>query len=347
MKKIITIILCASMVMAAGCCRKNSDTHLQRGTDPSSLDSGVQAYLQDLRDLGGTSELNSVMVLKDGKVIEEYYDVCYGPDFLNICWSASKTFTATAVGFAVQDRLLTVDDKVVDLLPKDKLPQSINDTLAALTVKNLLTMSSGFKLDPIGPTGSLKLENPTLTVLEGGFKFFPGEYFAYNSHNTYLLSEIVTNLTGKFVEDYLKEKLFEPLGIRNWHWDVSKEGYNMGGWGLYITTESLAKMGQFFLQKGKWDGRQLLDEKWIADAMSPQIWQRGDGPAEDDDWGYGYGYQMWCNTVGGGARLDGAHGQFSLICPDKNAVIVVTENGGPTGKMLKAIWKDIYDIIPD
>ena len=341
MKRII--ILAALAMAAVGCtCTKDSQ-HFPKAENFGALDEGVQLYLQDLRDIGSTNELNSVMVIKDGKVLEEWYDACYGPDFLNICWSASKTFTATAVGFAVQDGLLSVEDKVVSFLDEDMLPEHVGDTLASLTVYDCLRMASGLKTDPIGPTGSLKLKTPTKTVLEAGFKFAPGEKYAYNSHNTYLLSVIVSKVTGKLVQDYLQEKLFTPMGICNYHWDISAEGYNMGGWGLYITTESLAKMGQFFLQKGMWNGKQLLDSKWIEAAMSPQICQKGE-KVEGDDFASGYGYQMWCCTHGA-ARLDGAHGQWSIICPEKNAVIVITQNCNKPHKIFPSIWTRLYDRI--
>ncbi len=337
--------LAAAAALSMLICSCNADTqHFPKAENFGSLGEGVQEYLQDIRDLGGTYELNSIMVIKDGKVLEEYYDCCYGPDFLNICWSASKTFTATAVGFAVQDGLLDIHDKVVDRLPANMLPEHISDTLASLDIYNLLRMASGLSIDPIGPTGSGKLKESTKTVLEAGFKYFPGEKYSYNSHNTYLLSVIVSLTTGKPLHEYLQEKLFTPLGIRRYHWDQSAEGFDCGGWGLYITTESLAKMGQFFLQKGQWKGKQLLDKEWIEAAMSPQIYQRGGQKVEGDDWGLGYGYQMWC-CEHGAARLDGAHGQWSVICPEKNAVIVITENIGNTHVAFKSMWSRIYDRI--
>ena len=117
----------------------------------------------------------------------------------------------------------------------------------------------------------------------------------------------------------------------------------MGGWGLYITTESLAKMGQFFLQKGEWNGVQLLNKEWIEAAMSAQIYQEGE-PVDGNDSALGYGYQMWC-CQHGAARLDGAHGQWSIICPEKNAVIVITQNSNNARTSIKSVWTRIYDKI--
>lgn len=343
MKKIFIIL--AAFCALTSCTQVQSDTkHLRRADDFGRIDGSIHAYLEGLRGVHGTGELNSLMVLKDGEVLAEYYDNCYGPDFRNICWSASKSFTSTAIGFAIQDGLLTLDSKLVDFLDEDMLPETISDTLAGLNVYDLLRMASGLRLDPIGDTGSGRLKNPTRTVLEGGFKFAPGTQYAYNSHNTYFLSVIVTKVTGKLVSEYLQEKLFDELGIRNYVWEVSAEGYEMGGWGLYITTEGLAKMGQFYLQKGKWNGKQLLNEEWCDQAMGIQIIQKGEIEPENER-GCGYGYQMWKNTVGGGARFDGAHGQFVLICPDKNAVIVLTGNTTKPYDAIKYVWSEIYAAI--
>ncbi len=338
-----TLVTAAALILCCGCQTRDTK-HLKRAADFGRIDDGIQAYYEDLRAIHSTGELNSVMVLKDGEILAEYYDNCYGPDFRNICWSASKTFTSTAIGFAIQDGLVSLDDKLIDFLDEDMLPERISDTLASLNVYNLLRMSSGFKLDLIGNTGSGREKTPTRTTLEGGFIFAPGQMYKYNSLNTYMLSVIVTKVTGMLLEDYLNEKLFKELGIRNYHWDKSQEGYNIGGWGLYITTESLAKMGQFYLQKGIWNGKRLLNEEWFDQAMSAQIYQKGE-PIEGDDSASGYGFQMWVNSVGGGARLDGAHGQWVLVCPDKNAVIVVTENVKDTRTAIKAIWQDIYPLI--
>lgn len=340
MKYFYVVAIAASVLFVSSCCGTDTQ-HFAKADNFGALDEGVREYIQDIRGFGSTSEVNSIMVLQHGKVVEEWYDNCYGPDFRNICWSASKTFTATAVGFAVQDGLLSLDTKLVDVLDESMLPETVSDTLASLDVYNLLRMSSGLKLDPIGATGSLLEPTPTRTVLDGGFTFAPGERYKYNSHNTYLLAVMVASVTGKQVPEYLEEKLFKPMGIRNYYWDESAEGYCMGGWGLYITTESLAKMGQFFLQKGVWKGRRLLNADWIEQAMSAQIYQKGE-PVEGDDKALGYGYQMWvCQH--GAARLDGAHGQWSIICPEKDAVIVVTQNTNNTSGAIKSVWSRLYD----
>lgn len=336
------LAICAALLLSA--CNPGKDTqHFAKADDFGRIDSSITDYLKELRSIGGTNELHSVMVLKDGKKLAEYYDVCYGPDFLNICWSASKTFTATALGFAVQDGLVKIEDKLVDILPQEMLPEAVSDTLRSLDLYNLLRMSSGLH-DDIGNIGSGKELHPTKNGLSKGFLFMPGDHYKYCSFNTYLLSVVVQTVTGKTVEDYLKEKLLEPLGIRQYYWDKCAEGYNTGGWGLYMTTEGLAKMGQFFLQDGCWNGKQLLDKAWIDEARKAQIYQNNSDAETYPDHSNGYGYQMWVCTHNA-YRLDGARGQWVIVCPDKNAVIAITEVCLNTHKGIQAVWKTIYDAI--
>lgn len=342
MKRIIIAAALLLTISAPIFGQKKDRQHLAKSNDFGRIDGAITEYFQKLRLMGGTNELHSVMVLKDGKKIAEKYDTGYGPDYLNICWSASKTFTATALGFAVQDGLVDVHDKLVDILPKEMLPDVVSDTLRALDLYNLLRMSSGLH-DDIGGIGCLSTKHPTKQNLSRGFKFYPGEKYNYCSFNTYLISVVVTTVTGKTVSDYLKEKLFKPLGIRNYHWDKCAEGYDTGGWGLYLTTEGLAKMGQFFLQDGMWNGKQLLNKEWIQQARSAQIYQ-SENPTKELDHNSGYGYQMWVCTHNA-YRLDGAHGQWVIICPDKNAVIVITQYCNKTRKAIGDVWPTIYDAL--
>ena len=342
MKRIIYFLTAALLVLATGCCnRKPSDVPL-----PRNYESGIRTERFDSVFTGvalrATDELHSLMVAKDGKVIYERWDTGHSPEELHVCWSASKTFTATAIGFAVQDGLLSVDDKVIKFFPEEWLPEVHPAELDSLTVEHLLIMSSGLEKDTLGDINGLHDLQPSRTALNMGFIFFPGTQYKYNSLNTYLLSAIVTRLTGKTVADYLQEKLFGPLGIRNYVWDVSTEGYSMGGWGLHTTTENLTKMGLFMLHKGVWNGRRLLDEAWFNKAMTPHIKQHPERDDPNDDWNQGYCYQMWACTHGA-VRLDGAHCQYVIIIPDKDAVVTVTANARSKVQLLNDIWKYIYD----
>lgn len=339
-----------ALVLAVSC--NSTGKHLPKAENYRSYDPVVQKMLYAMRTADGTSELNSLMIVQHGKKVLEYYDCCYGPDFMNICWSASKTFTATAVGFAVQDGVLKVEDRIIDHLKPEQLPAQVSDTLKALTIHDLLRMASGLKKDPIGPTGAYGLDEPTRTVLEAGFRFWPGERYKYNSHNTYLLSVAVQNATGKTVAQYIDEKLFKPLDIRKWHWDLSNEGYSMGGWGLYLPTESLAKMGLWMMAKGVWNGKRLLNEEWFDEAMKAQVYQYGHVTDPEviakahRDWKAGYGYQMWMMD-GGGCRLDGAHGQWSIIFPQYDAVVVLTGNCRDTRKEMTALREFVEPMLQE
>jgi len=341
MKRIFAII-CAAASILAGCAqqeKKAEDTPLAYAEEIDGMKVlEFDEVFGDVRSMG-VSELHSMIVMQHGKVIYEKYAYGQEPDYLHILWSASKTFTATAIGFAVQDGLLTVDDKVLKFFP-DEAPAEQSEWLKDMTVKDLLIMSSGIQNDYLSPIEAHRLESPVKAILASPIVFEPGSVFKYNSSNTYLLSAIITKLTGKTLEDYLEGKLFGPLGIRNHVWELSDEGYNMGGWGLHLTTRSFAKMGQFFLQKGAWDGKQLLSEAWIEEATKAQIDNSNAG--DHPDASAGYAYQMWCGHSPGSVRLDGAWGQFSIILPDKDAVVTVNTHMGNTYSLIDSIYEHVY-----
>lgn len=299
----------------------------------------------------GTDELHSLMILKDGKVVYEKYAPGHDKDELHICWSASKTFTATAVGFAQQEGLLNVNDPVLKYFDPSEYPAEPSEWLKNMTIKDLLIMSSGFEKDIINDGNRLLDHDDWVkTILNYPIVFEPGSKYKYNSGNTYLCSVIVSRVTGQLVEDYLKTRLFDPLGIEDYYWYKSPEGYNVGGWGLHINLESLAKMGQFFLNKGTWNGKRLLSEEWIEEASSCHIMQTQNPTPEQveafktDDKQQGYGYQMWmcCN---GGFRLDGAHGQYCWIYPHKDAVVACFSHSSKTVRIRNYISFKIYPVL--
>lgn len=304
----------------------------------------------------GTQELHSLMILKDGKVVYEKYAPMHTADELHVMWSGSKTFTATAIGFAEQDGLLSTEDKVVDYFPEE-LPEEPCEWLQELTIHDLLIMSSGFhddhitRPDTVAAGDSLDWARKTLA---SPFDFRPGTMFHYNSLNSYLLSVIVSRVTGKKLVDYLDEKLFTPLGIEEFYWSESPQGYNAGGWGLFISTESFAKMGQFMLQRGKWNGKQLLFEEWFDRATTPQIMQH-EGRVTDptqieaivgskNPWTQGYAYQMWC-CADGAYRLDGAWAQLSIVFPEQNAVVTTTAHTSNAARLIASIWEHIFPLL--
>jgi CubicO group peptidase (beta-lactamase class C family) len=285
-------------------------------------------------------EFHSLMIVRHGRVIAEGWWAPYGALLRHMLYSLSKSFTSTAVGFAVTEGRLSVDDRVTSFFPGE-LPKPVSENLASLKVKHLLTMSAG------------QAENSTseMTKEQNWVKAFlalpmpepPGSVFLYNSGATYMLSAIVQKLTGQRVQDYLTPRLFEPLEIRGITWETCPLGINTGGWGLSIRTEHIAKFGQFYLQKGVWNGRQLLPAAWIEEATTSKI-QQPAGPGADlqtlkrtSDWHQGYCYQFWrCRHHA--FRGDGAFGQYCIVLPDQDAVIAATSESADLQGELNLMW---------
>lgn len=286
-------------------------------------------------------ELHSFMMLRRGQVIAEGWWKPYGPDLIHTMYSMSKSFTSTAVGLAVSEGKLSVEDKVISFFPED-LPAEISENLAALRVQDLLTMSVGNEKEPTHPV--VETENWVRTFLAQKISHKPGTVFMYNSAATYMCSAIVQKVTGQKVIDYLTPRLFEPLGITGMTWETCPRGINTGGWGLSIQTEGLAKFGQLYLQKGEWKGKQLIPAAWVAEATSFHIQQPGDDkpdrPKAQNDWLQGYGYQFW-RCQHGNFRGDGAFGQFTIVLPEHDAVIVMTSENKNMQGQLDLVWKHL------
>lgn len=322
--------------------RLTPDIPVEASADYGCIDAAADSVFRAVTSFAGTDEIHSMVVLKDGKKIYERYDTGHNANERHVMWSASKTFTAVGVGFAVQDSLLNVNDKVISFFRDDELPADRSEWLCNMTVDNLLTMSSGLGADGIKEVRSLTWQHPAREVLAIPMAFEPGSRYKYNSMNTYLLSEIVQRTTGMKLSDYLNKKLFRPLGICNWEWEESADGTTVGGWGLFTTTENLAKLGQFLLDKGEWKGQRLLNAGWIESMTKPHIYQSAD---IGGDWNSGYGYQVWICTHDA-YRVDGAHGQFSIVIPDKNAVIAVNAQFHKGKRnFMDMVWKTIYPVL--
>jgi CubicO group peptidase (beta-lactamase class C family) len=305
--------------------------------------SGILAFLDAIEQ--AKFELHSFMMLRHGKVIAEGWWEPYGPDFVHTMYSMSKSFTSTAVGFAVTEGKMSVEDKVISFFPDD-LPEKISDNLAAMRVKDLLTMSTGNETEPTAAVR--KTDNWARAFLAQNFAHKPGTQFMYNSAATYMCSAIVQKVTGQRVLDYLTPRLFAPLGITGMRWQTCPRGIDTGGWGLSIQTEAMAKFGHFLLQKGKWNGKQLLPAAWIEEATSFHIQQPGgdkpDRPKAKNDWLQGYGYQFW-RCQGTAFRGDGAFGQFTIVLPDQAAVIVMTSENKNMQGQIDLVWKHLLPAI--
>lgn len=292
-------------------------------------------------------EFHSIMIVRHGKVIAEGWWDPYRPDLRHTLYSISKSFTSTAVGFAVTEKLLTVNDKVISFFP-DQLPDTVSPFLADMTVRDLLTMTAGQSKDPSNiissSAGDWVPAFLAIPVLND-----PGSEFLYNSMATFMLSAIVQKVTGEKLIDYLQPRLFEPLGIEGIDWEVSPEGINTGGWGLLIKTEDMAKFGQLYLQKGSWNGRQIIPAGWIEEATSFKIDQAPDAPSEikeNSDWMQGYCYQFWLSR-NNAYRADGAFGQYIIVMPEKDAVVAITSESPDMQDALNMVWKYILPAMHD
>ncbi len=284
----------------------------------------------------GRVELHSFIFIRHGKVIAEGWWSPYGSDYKHILFSASKTFTATAVGLAASENKLKITDKVVSFFP-NSLPDSISDYMKEMTVQNLLMMSAGQDPEPraMGTSGDW-----ITAFLSSAPVHKPGSVFKYNNMATFMLSAIVQQVTGQTVFDYLQPRIFKPLGIAGIDWDLNPQGINLGMIGLRLRTEDLAKFGQLLMQNGVWNGKQLLPKEWVKEATSFKI-ASDDGGASKvskdlNDWAQGYCYQMWRGR-NNSVRLDGMGGQFVVLFPDKDAVVIMTANARNTQDELNLI----------
>jgi CubicO group peptidase (beta-lactamase class C family) len=298
---------------------------------------GLDAFVAALDS--SEQEIQTVMVLRHGHVVLEREWSPYRLTDRHLLFSVSKSFTSTAVGLAVEAGLLSVNDKVVSFFDGDDLPEKISDNLAAMEVRHLLTMSTGHSYDTVDRLGR------TGRMVQGFFRLdvenAPGAPFVYNSGATYVLSAIVQKLTGEKLVDYLRPRLFEPLGITEAIWETSDEGINMGGWGLSLNTHSLAAFAQLLVQRGVWEGKQLGPSEWIEAATSAQV----DNSNQDNpDWKQGYGYQFWRGRHNS-YRGDGAFGQYVLVLPDHDAAVVLTSASPDMQATLNVVWDDLLPVL--
>jgi CubicO group peptidase (beta-lactamase class C family) len=236
------------------------------------------------------------------------------------------------VGLAVAEGRLSIDDEVLRFFPEDA-PADPSQNLKAMRVRDLLTMNAGHQDET--PSAPDKISPRAFLAHPVPHK--PGTHFRYNTPATFMLSAIVQKQTGQTVLDYLRPRLFEPLGIAHPVWNTNWQGISLGGYGLRVTTEDIARFGQLHLQRGQWKGRQLLDPKWVDLATSRQV---SNGSNPKSDWDQGYGFQFWrCRN--GAYRGDGAFGQYCLVLPEQDAVIAITSGVKDMQGVLNVIWDQL------
>jgi CubicO group peptidase (beta-lactamase class C family) len=274
--------------------------------------------------------MNSFMLVRHGNVVAEGWWAPYGAKTPHELYSLSKSFTSTAVGLAIADGKLSLDDPVLKFFPDDA-PSDPSNYLKAMRVRDLLCMSTGHQTEPRLAGGA---QAWVKTFLTHPVPNKPGTHFLYNTAATYMQSAIVQKVTGKTVLEYLQPRLFEPLGIESPTWGTSPQGVTLGGYGLNIRTEDIARFGQLYLQKGKWNGQQLVPAAWTEAATSKQT-SNGSNPLSD--WDQGYGYQFWrCRH--NAYRGDGAFGQYCIVMPEQDAVVAITSGVKDMQAVMNLVW---------
>ncbi|MGM9749045.1 MAG: serine hydrolase domain-containing protein [Candidatus Cryptobacteroides sp.] len=331
---------------------------LERSICPRAVEA-VREYVKAAQD--SSLNINSIIIVKGGKVIAEDYMNGWTADDPHVMWSVSKTFTSLAIGYAIEDGKLSLDEKLADLFPKqvsfvlDTLSNSaIKENILKCTVRDLLVMGCGHAQDPtmlialkygiydISLLDTFLTDN-NIDIVQEFFAFpfekEPGTFNCYNSLGSYLLSRIVTMKTGEKVVDYLQPRLFDPLGITKPRWD-EVQGFNAGGWGLYLKPEDMAKVGVTMLYGGKYAGKQVIPEAYLKEASSKYFnWDPPTWASEFDSRFYatGYGYQMWQNADC--FYASGMQGQYIFVFPEYDLVITATALiDGNTYNEVGLIW---------
>lgn len=310
-------------------------------TAPSTLGidaRGIAAFLDALESTPGV-EPHGLVLLRHGQVAAEGWWAPYGRDRVHLLYSLSKSFTAAAVGIAVREGVVDLDATAVSYFPE--LDAEVTDERSRrIRVRHLLAMASGHREETIDRAEAL---DPSNTVR--GFLLLPpdeepGTVFAYNQPCTYTLGAIVRRVSGVSLVEYLRPRLLDPLGIDDLAWRRDDSGAELGYSGCYATTESVAKLGQLYLQRGVWDGERLLDEDWVAAATSTQV----ENPAEaNPDWRQGYGFQFWMARHG--FRGDGAYGQFCAVLPEQDVVLAITGQSLGMQAVLDAAWQHLLPAV--
>ena len=267
------------------------------------------ALLREL-DASKDTDMHHFMALRHGKVICECNFAPYPKGMWHITHSMCKSITGMAIGMLIEEGKLKLNENIYDIF-SDHMNAFSKIFRPVITVENLLTMTSGVTFNESGIVSGNDWLGSFLNASVNGK---PGTEFQYNSLNTYVLSAIVTKRTGETLTEYLTPRLFGPLGITKYYWETCPKGITKGGWGLFLCAEDMAKLGQLYLQRGKWNGQQLVSEYWIEISTARHLKTQNDT--------YGYGYQLWMEQRPGSFEYNGMLGQNVIIYPDMDMVLV-------------------------
>jgi len=324
-----------AVMFGASCCiaAEKSPNALPRSTpEAQGISSAAILEFIEAADKQQAESMHSFMLVRHGKIVAEGWWSPYNAASPHSMYSLSKSFTSTAVGIAQAEGKLSVDDEVLKFFPDDA-PAEPSANLKAMRISDLLRMNTGQHSNDVAKFSFESQEKLTKLFLSLPVEHKPGTHFYYNTPATFMCSAIVQKVTGQTLLDYLKPRLFDPLGIENPTWE-SQQGITFGGSGLAIRTEDIAKFGQLYLQKGKWNGKQLVPAKWIEAATARQT---SNGSNPNSDWDQGYGYQFWrCRN--GLYRGDGAFGQFCIVMEDQDAVVAMTCGTRNMQGVMNLVW---------
>jgi len=311
----------------------NIMSYFPEATSPESCGIPTDELLKFCRMLNSLDSLHTLQIIRHGKLVCRAEWAPYQISTRQILHSLSKSFTSIAVGFAVQEGRLAIRDKIVTYFPQyacDSLPSKMGE----VTLEHLLTMTSGHKQCPMAIVEEKKETDWVKCFLTTPLEYEPGTHFVYNSAGTHVLAAIIKAVTGQNVRDYLLPRLFAPLGIIPGLWECSENGINAGGWGLHLCADDLARFGYCLLHNGQWEGRQIIPGDYLAQAC---IKHSDNSMNEHPDWKQGYGYQFWRSRHG--YRGDEAFGQYVVVLPEDDTVVVTTSALANMGQILDELWK--------
>ena len=344
MKNMIAVL--AALIAAAAGAEMEPATPESQGVSSQAILDWLDAC-EGYFDGGEQGALHGFVIVRHGKVIAEG---SWKPfDTLNethMLYSHSKSFTSSAIGFLADEGKIDLDERIVDIF-SNEVPATVSENLAQLRVRDLLTMNVGKRDHLARGEGDWVRE-----VLGRDFFLRPGSGFKYDSDVTYMLAAIVERKSGEKMMDYLKRKMFDRIGITKAWTTYSPQGVPCGGWGMNMTTRELARFGQLYLQRGKWNGEAVLSPFWVDLATARHTWSGWQNVGvkslgEGSDWEQGYGFQFWRCCPDGVYRADGAAGQFTVVMPEQDMVVSVNAGLDNMGRELAYIWKHLLPAAKD
>jgi len=310
-------------------------------TTPEKIGISSNVLIRLMERLKSLDSLNSIILMRHGKICLEGWWKPYSPQMPHMLFSLSKSFTSAAIGIAVGEKRLKVSDRLINFFPE--YDQNIIDShMRDITLHHLLCMTTGHSDCAKAEMEKDSKNNYIRGFLSSRLSFAPGERFVYNSAATYMLAAIIKKTTCLNVREYLLPRLFTPLGIVPGIWECDPQGINFGGWGLYLTTEDIAKFAAMLLCNGVHNGRQLIPAEYLSDATRKQV---DNSMNESPDWQQGYGYQFWRSKYG--FRGDGACGQYAIVIPEKDLAIAITSCVENMQDILTTLWDELIPFMAD